>query len=183
MDPLLFYTNQCTAHYSSVLFWIRFCLDQIKVIAFAHHFHTGQVRELLNFQRPSVRYGRLGFFMSRVSFTRVARLFSVLQTKMEKYLPNDQKIFSKCLYNNKMAIKYSQISNFPFEGLQKSTKIGIFVYTIWQTQWFHRGNQFAIKCQKWRSSNFSCLKYFRKRRDNFRETAAPLFERPQSKAG
>jgi hypothetical protein len=39
MDPLLSYINQCTAHYSSVLFWIQFCLDQIKVIAHAHPCH------------------------------------------------------------------------------------------------------------------------------------------------
>jgi hypothetical protein len=42
MDPFLSYINHCTAHYSSVLFWIQFCLDQIKVIARAHpchHFH------------------------------------------------------------------------------------------------------------------------------------------------
>jgi hypothetical protein len=40
--PLLSYTNHCTAHYSSVLFWIHFCQDQIKVIARSHpchHFH------------------------------------------------------------------------------------------------------------------------------------------------
>jgi hypothetical protein len=36
MDPLLSYINRCTAHYSSVLFWIWLCLDQIKVIARAH---------------------------------------------------------------------------------------------------------------------------------------------------
>jgi hypothetical protein len=28
--------NRCTAHYSSVTFWIQFCLEQIKVIALAH---------------------------------------------------------------------------------------------------------------------------------------------------
>jgi hypothetical protein len=41
-DPLLSYINCCTTHYSSVLFWIQFCLDQIKVITRAHpchHFH------------------------------------------------------------------------------------------------------------------------------------------------
>jgi hypothetical protein len=36
MDPLLSYINRCTTHYSSVTFWIWFCLDLIKVIAFAH---------------------------------------------------------------------------------------------------------------------------------------------------
>jgi hypothetical protein len=36
MDPLLSYINRCTAHYSSVTFWIWFCLDLIKVIALAH---------------------------------------------------------------------------------------------------------------------------------------------------
>jgi hypothetical protein len=42
-DPLLSYINHCTAHYWAVLFWIRFCLDQIRVIARAHpchHFHN-----------------------------------------------------------------------------------------------------------------------------------------------
>jgi hypothetical protein len=36
MDLLLSYINCCIAHYSSVMFWIWFCLDLIKVIALAH---------------------------------------------------------------------------------------------------------------------------------------------------
>jgi hypothetical protein len=36
MDPFLSYLNCCTAHYSSVMFWIWFCLDLIKVITLAH---------------------------------------------------------------------------------------------------------------------------------------------------
>jgi hypothetical protein len=35
-DPYLSFINCCTAHYSSVTFWIRFWLEQIKVIALAH---------------------------------------------------------------------------------------------------------------------------------------------------
>jgi hypothetical protein len=36
MDALLSYINHCTAHYSSVKFWIQLCLEPIKVIALAH---------------------------------------------------------------------------------------------------------------------------------------------------
>jgi hypothetical protein len=36
LDLPLSYINRCTAHYSSVMFWFWFCLEQIKVIALAH---------------------------------------------------------------------------------------------------------------------------------------------------
>jgi hypothetical protein len=36
LDLLLSYINCCTAHHSSVMFWIWFCLKPIKAIALAH---------------------------------------------------------------------------------------------------------------------------------------------------
>jgi hypothetical protein len=56
-DPLLSYINRCTAHYSSVSFWTRNCLDQIKVITLAHpchHFHTSFSNQL-NFCKPNLK--------------------------------------------------------------------------------------------------------------------------------
>jgi hypothetical protein len=60
IDPCLSYINRCTAHYSSVTFWIQFCLEQIckgyRSCSPCHHFHRRRRRRRRGHHCNAARY-------------------------------------------------------------------------------------------------------------------------------
>jgi hypothetical protein len=101
MDPLLSYINCCTSHYSSVMFWIWFCLDRVKVLALAHlaiistniHVHIHNT------------YGFMMIYRTKIHRTKIHR------TKIHRTKIHQTNIHQKIIHRTKIHRIYQYIES------------------------------------------------------------------------